>query len=65
VDVVCGHIADAYNDVRPEVDDAYLPYCLSASGLAEKLRAARETYLNIKDTFIIGRLVENAEVLPE
>jgi ubiquitin-protein ligase len=55
---------DLHEDVDM-IDNEYLPYCLSAVGLAEKLRAVRETYLNIKNTFIIGELVENAEVLSE
>jgi ubiquitin-protein ligase len=37
-----------------EVDSEWLPYCLDGSGLVEKLRAARESYLNIKDSPIIG-----------
>ena len=66
VDVVRGRIhgMDLYEDVDI-IDNECLPYCLSAVGLAEKLRTVRETYLNIKNTFIIGELVENAEVLSE
>ncbi len=47
------------------VDENYLPYCLTAVGLIEKLRAVRDSYLNIKNTIIIGEATENAEVLSE
>jgi len=38
---------DSFKDIT--VESEWLPYCLSAVGLVEKLRALRESYLNIKD----------------
>lgn len=48
------------------VDEAALPYSVNLGGLVEKLRGAERTYLNIKDTFHVGRLIneEDAEILP-
>lgn len=65
--VVRGRLSSSVSvgDDEVEVDDECLPYCLTAVGLAEKLRVARESYLNIKDTFIIGEATENAEVLSQ
>jgi ubiquitin-protein ligase len=48
------------------VDESALPYSVNLGGLVEKLRGAERTYLNIKDTFHVGRLIneEDAEILP-
>jgi hypothetical protein len=68
-DIVCRRLAFVPASVFADsasVDEAALPYSVNLGGLVEKLRGAERTYLNIKDTFHVGRLIngEDAEILP-
>jgi hypothetical protein len=58
--IVCRRLASAPFTVFVEcgtVDEEALPYSVNLGGLVEKLRGAERTYLNIKDTFQVGRLI--------